>query len=183
MIIEVKNLNKTYHTGTISFQALHDINLSIDEGEFTAISGPSGSGKTTLLNMIGAIDSPDSGNIFFKGDDIAKADSDSLARFRRENCGFIFQTYNLIPTLTVFENAALPLRILKTIRKWSTTFSGSSKNGGTYTLILCSWLIVLIATGSSPTVTSKAHVRTAPMTGQEETNAITVAARWTLKTY
>lgn len=113
MLLEVKNLNKTYHSGKVDFQALNDVNLSIDNQEFTAIAGPSGSGKTTLLNCIGCIDRADSGEILLNGTDITKKTPRELALLRRENYGFIFQTYNLIPVLKVFENVEMPLRLLK----------------------------------------------------------------------
>lgn len=113
MLLEVKNLNKTYHSGKVDFQALNDVNLSIENKEFTAIAGPSGSGKTTLLNCIGCIDRADSGEILLEGTDITKKTPKELAILRRENYGFIFQTYNLIPVLKVFENVEMPLQLLK----------------------------------------------------------------------
>jgi putative ABC transport system ATP-binding protein len=113
MLLDVKNLNKTYHTGKVDFQALYDVNLSIENKEFTAIAGPSGSGKTTLLNCIGCIDRADNGEILLEGTDITKRTPKELALLRRENYGFIFQTYNLIPVLKVFENVEMPLRLLK----------------------------------------------------------------------
>ncbi|MBN2040912.1 MAG: ABC transporter ATP-binding protein [Spirochaetes bacterium] len=113
MLLEIKNLNKTYHSGKVDFQALYDINLSIKDREFTAIAGPSGSGKTTLLNSIGCIDRVDSGDILMMGENLTDKTQRELARFRRQNYGFIFQTYNLIPVLTVYENVELPLKLLK----------------------------------------------------------------------
>ena len=113
MLLEVKNLNKTYSTGNVGFQALHDISLSIEKGEFSAICGPSGSGKTTLLNIIGCIDSADSGEVLLDGVNLTGKKSIDLAMLRREYFGFIFQTYNLIPVLTSYENIELPLKLLK----------------------------------------------------------------------
>lgn len=113
MLLEVKNLNKTYHSGKIDFQALNDISIAIDSGEFTAIAGPSGSGKTTLLNCIGTIDRADNGQVILDGIDLLGKKSDELAHLRKEYFGFIFQTYNLIPVLTVYENVEMPLRLLK----------------------------------------------------------------------
>jgi putative ABC transport system ATP-binding protein len=113
MLLEVKKLNKTYKSGNIGFQALHDINLTIDKGEFSAICGPSGSGKTTLLNIIGCIDSCDSGQVLLDGVNLTGKKSLELALLRREYFGFIFQTYNLIPVLTSYENIELPLKLLK----------------------------------------------------------------------
>lgn len=113
MLLEVKNVNKTYHTGQVGFQALHDINMTVEKGEFTAICGPSGSGKTTLLNIIGCIDSCDGGEVVLDGISLTGKKPDELAALRREYFGFIFQTYNLIPVLTIYENVELPLKILK----------------------------------------------------------------------
>lgn len=113
MLLEIKNLNKTYYSGKTRFQALNDINLSVNDGEFTAIAGPSGSGKTTLLNCIGCIDRADSGTVLLNGENLTDKSLKQLAYFRRENYGFIFQTYNLIPVLNVFENIELPLKLLK----------------------------------------------------------------------
>lgn len=113
MLMEVKKLSKVYHTGKINFQALHEVSVSIDKGEFTAICGPSGSGKTTLLNVIGCIDSSDSGEVLLDGTSLNGKTSEELALLRREYFGFIFQTYNLIPVLSVFENVELPLKLLK----------------------------------------------------------------------
>lgn len=116
MLLEVKNLNKTYHTGKINFQALFDVSLAIEKGEFTAIHGPSGSGKTTLLNIIGCIDRADSGEILLERMNLENKTPLELAYLRREYFGFIFQTYNLIPVLSVYENVELPLRLLN---KWT----------------------------------------------------------------
>ncbi len=113
MLYEIKGVNKTYHSGKVDFQALHDINLNIDKGEFTALAGPSGSGKTTLLNLIGCLDSSDSGQLILDGEDLTGKSSDDLAAYRRDYFGFIFQTYNLIPVLTVYENIELPMKLLK----------------------------------------------------------------------
>jgi putative ABC transport system ATP-binding protein len=113
MFLQVKKLNKIYHSGSVKFQALHDIDLNVEKGEFTAIAGPSGSGKTTLLNIIGCIDRSDGGEIVLDGISLTGKKPDELAALRREYFGFIFQTYNLIPVFTVFENVELPLKLLK----------------------------------------------------------------------
>ncbi len=113
MLLKIENLNKTYHVGNTPVQALKDIQLEINSGEFTAIVGPSGSGKTTLLNCIGCIDNAESGKILLDGVNIMDNSSKELAKLRKENFGFIFQTYNLIPVLNAFENIELPLKILK----------------------------------------------------------------------
>lgn len=112
MLLEVSSLNKIYHTGKVDFQALYDIKLNIGSGEFTALAGPSGSGKTTLLNIIGCIDRADGGSIKLDGEELIGKTADELAKLRREYFGFIFQTYNLIPVLNVFENVELPLKLL-----------------------------------------------------------------------
>ena len=117
MFLEVKDVNKTYYSGKVPFQALHDISLEIKEGEFTALAGPSGSGKTTLLNIIGCIDKPDNGSVIIDQEKLTGKNPNELAYYRREHFGFIFQTYNLIPILTAFENVELPLKILKKYSK------------------------------------------------------------------
>lgn len=105
-IVELDNVKKFYDNGKT--KALNGINLTIDEGEFVSIIGSSGSGKSTLLNMIGALDTPDSGIIRVAGINLADFNSD-LSKFRRENIGFIFQLHNLIPNLSVLENVEIPL--------------------------------------------------------------------------
>jgi putative ABC transport system ATP-binding protein len=103
-LVVMRDVRKTYQMGEVQVQALHVAELSIKCGEFVAILGPSGSGKTTLLNLIGGIDVPTSGSIRFDGEDISKFSSKQLTLFRRENVGFVFQFFNLIPTLTAEEN-------------------------------------------------------------------------------
>lgn len=100
---------KTYQTGDINVEVLKDVNLNVGKGEFTVISGPSGSGKTTLLNIIGGIDKPTSGKIVVFEEDLSVKDEDFLANFRCHNVGFVFQSYNLVSTLTVVENIAFPM--------------------------------------------------------------------------
>jgi putative ABC transport system ATP-binding protein len=110
-LIEVKEVSKNYQLGETTVHALTDINLSIRAGEFVAICGPSGSGKTTLLNLIGSIDSPGSGQIFFDAQDIGQLSDNRQTELRNHSMGFIFQNFNLIPVLTALENVMLPLRI------------------------------------------------------------------------
>jgi putative ABC transport system ATP-binding protein len=112
MLLEIRELNKVYHPGKVDFQALYDIDLDVAAGEFTALCGPSGSGKTTLLNLVGCIDKPDSGRITLDGVSLTGRSADGQASLRREYFGFIFQTYNLIPVLSVYENVELPIRLL-----------------------------------------------------------------------
>ena len=108
-MITIENLTKIYQLGKIEVVALKNINLEIKEAEFTGVIGPSGSGKTTLLNLIGCIDVPTKGKIYIDGQDITQMNEKQLTFLRRQKIGFIFQTFNLIPVLTVFENVELPL--------------------------------------------------------------------------
>ena len=107
-MIHVKNLTKIYRLGEVEVQALRGVNLEIEDGEFLAIIGPSGSGKSTLLNMIGCLDKPTSGGVFFDGVDTKKLSENALAEIRRRKIGFIFQQFNLIHALNALENVALP---------------------------------------------------------------------------
>ena len=108
-MITVVNLTKIYQLGKTEVVALKNVNLEIKEAEFTGVIGPSGSGKTTLLNLIGCIDVPTKGKIYIDGQDITQMNEKQLTFLRRQKIGFIFQTFNLIPVLTVFENVELPL--------------------------------------------------------------------------
>lgn len=111
-IVKLENVNKEYPIGKIRFKALKDINLEITEGEFAGFVGPSGSGKTTLLNIIGSLDSPTQGTAEVMGKKIETLKSRESARLRRKHMGFIFQSYNLLPVYTVFENVEFPLIIM-----------------------------------------------------------------------
>ncbi len=113
-LIETKNLTKHFPMGEGVFTALDDINLTIGKGEFTGLVGPSGSGKTTLLNIMGTLDVPSEGEAFVLGQSVGKLNHKEAARLRNEHYGFIFQTYNLLPVYTVYENVEFPLLLLKT---------------------------------------------------------------------
>ena len=117
MIIQIENLIKKFLIGGGSFTALNDISLNIKEGEFTGLVGPSGSGKTTLLNIIGGLDSPTSGNVKVLNQIINKTSHDERALIRKKNMGFIFQSYNLLPVYSVYENVELPLILNKVDKK------------------------------------------------------------------
>jgi putative ABC transport system ATP-binding protein len=108
-LISTRSLNKTYLLGEAEVEVLKDITLTIMKGEFVALCGPSGSGKTTLLNLISGIDKPTSGKILVLGEDLTVQDEDFLAEFRSSHVGFVFQSYNLVSTLTVAENVAFPM--------------------------------------------------------------------------
>lgn len=112
-IVEFKNVSKIYKTGENEFRALDDISLELDEGKFIVILGPSGAGKSTFLNMLGGLDNPTSGSIIVDGLDIANYNENELAEYRASKVGFVFQFYNLIPTLTVHENITLVKEISK----------------------------------------------------------------------
>ena len=113
IVIKIKNLIKRFPVGGNFFTALKDIDLIINKGEFTGLVGPSGSGKTTLLNIIGGLDSPSKGKVSVLDQDLNDTSHIERARLRRENMGFIFQSYNLLPVYTVFENVELPLILNK----------------------------------------------------------------------
>ena len=110
-ILETTDLKKYYGSGENITKALDGISLKIEEGEFVAIVGVSGSGKSTLLNMIGGLDIPTSGNVLVKGKNIGQLNEEELTIFRRRNIGFVFQNYNLIPILNVYENIVLPVEL------------------------------------------------------------------------
>ena len=111
MILSVNNLKKYYTTGENIVKALDGVNLEIQKGEFLAIVGTSGSGKSTLLNMLGGLDNPTSGVVIVDGQDISKMSRDELTVFRRRKIGFVFQNYNLLPLMNVYENIVLPIKL------------------------------------------------------------------------
>ncbi|MGM0567703.1 MAG: ABC transporter ATP-binding protein [Elusimicrobiota bacterium] len=112
-LLEMTEVRKIYGHGATEVAALDGVDLSIEKAEFTTVFGPSGSGKTTLLNIIGALDTPTTGNLEFEGRSTASMSNKELAMLRRENIGFIFQSYNLLPVLTAYENVEFALRIAR----------------------------------------------------------------------
>jgi len=113
-VIKTQNLVKTYNDNEIAVHAVQHVNLSVKEGEFTAIVGPSGCGKTTLLNILGGIDKPTSGEVFIGGTEITGLKDKDLIDFRLNNIGYVFQAYNLIPVLTAYENT----EFIMLLQKW-----------------------------------------------------------------
>ena len=110
-MVKIESLGRDYTQGNITVSALDGINLQIERGEFTTLAGPSGSGKTTLLNIIGALDRPTRGEVSIDGQKLSDMSDSALANLRRERIGFIFQSYNLIPVLTAYENAEFVLML------------------------------------------------------------------------
>ncbi|MEA2004514.1 MAG: ABC transporter ATP-binding protein [archaeon] len=108
-IIELKNVKKIYRMGEVNVPALNGVSLEIKRGEFIAIKGPSGSGKSTLMNMVGCLDVPTEGKIFLDGKDISRMSESGLAQIRGRKIGFVFQKFNLLPTLTALENVTIPM--------------------------------------------------------------------------
>lgn len=110
-MLKVQSVYKKFFVGNETIEVLSNINFEVKEGEFVAIIGPSGSGKSTLLGISAGLDKPDSGDVILNGMNISQMDEDSLAKFRSENIGFVFQNFQLIPTLTALENVAIPMMI------------------------------------------------------------------------
>ncbi len=112
-MIKINNLTKVFRTDEIETYALNDVNIHVTKEEFVAIMGPSGCGKSTLLNIVGLLDSPTSGSYMFNGKEVAKLKEKNRTQFRKGNIGFVFQSFNLIDELNVYENVELPLVYLK----------------------------------------------------------------------
>ncbi len=112
-VLRVRNLSKTYMQGKIPVHALNDVSFNVEKGEFLSIVGPSGSGKSTLLSMIGLLDKPTSGAVFIDDKEITKVNESEVPKIRREKIGFVFQHFNLIPTLTAFENVDVAMRFAR----------------------------------------------------------------------
>lgn len=112
-VVEIKRLSKIFHRDSFAVTALENVDLEVDDGEFLCLMGPSGSGKSTLLHIIAGIDRPTAGELRVLGEDVAHVSEDRLAAWRNAHVGFVFQTFNLIPVLTAFENVELPLLLTK----------------------------------------------------------------------
>ena len=112
-ILRIRNLSKTYMQGKIPVHALSDVSFDVDKGEFLSIVGPSGSGKSTFLSMIGLLDKPTSGSVFIDGVEVTKAKDSEAPKIRREKIGFVFQHFNLIPTLSALENVDIAMRFAR----------------------------------------------------------------------
>ncbi|HEY9205528.1 MAG TPA: ABC transporter ATP-binding protein [Candidatus Methanoperedens sp.] len=112
-VLSVRNLSKTYMQGKIPVHALTDVNFDVKKGEFISIVGPSGSGKSTLLSMMGLLDKPTSGSVFIDGMEVTKVKEGDAPKIRREKIGFVFQRFNLIPTLTALENVDIAMRFAR----------------------------------------------------------------------
>lgn len=111
VILETRDLKKQYGTGETAVHALAGVNLSVENGEFVAVVGTSGSGKSTLLHMLGGLDRATSGKVYVDGKDIFALKDEELTIFRRRKIGFVFQSFNLVPVLSVYENIVLPLQL------------------------------------------------------------------------
>lgn len=111
MLVETVGLSKTYEMGTYEVKAVDNLNLKIEEGDFISFMGPSGSGKTTLLNLIGCVDNPTRGKIYFEGKEVTSLKERELDTLRLLKIGFIFQSFNLLPTLSALENVSLPMEL------------------------------------------------------------------------
>ena len=112
-VFSARSVTKVYHMGEVDVHALRGVDLDLVAGEFVVLLGPSGSGKSTLLNILGGLDAPTSGRVFYRGHELTEFDDSALTRYRREYVGFVFQFYNLIPSLTARENVALVTDIAK----------------------------------------------------------------------
>lgn len=112
-IIRTENLEKIYQDNGVPVHALHAVSMNVQKGEFTVIAGPSGSGKTTLLNLIGALDVPTTGKVYFEGEDVGTKSKTQLASLRLHKMGFVFQAYNLIPVLSALENIEFTMMLLQ----------------------------------------------------------------------
>ncbi len=114
-MISNEHVTKVYKMGEVDLTVIKDLNLEIEHGEFVAIVGPSGSGKSTVLNLLGCLDKPSDGKVIIDGIDVTELDTTALANFRGENIGFIFQSFNLIPVLSVYENIEYPLIMIQNL--------------------------------------------------------------------
>ncbi|MGC9342180.1 MAG: ABC transporter ATP-binding protein [Bacteroidales bacterium] len=116
-MIQIQNLSKVFRTSEVETTALNNVNLKVSRGDFIAIMGPSGCGKSTLLNILGLLDNPTSGKIYFEGEDISNMREKSRTKIRKGNIGFVFQSFNLIDDLSVYKNVELPLVYMRVSSK------------------------------------------------------------------
>ena len=132
VVFRAQGLTKVYHMGDVDVHALRGVDLELRRGELVVLLGPSGSGKSTLLNILGGLDVPSAGHVWYDGHDLTTASERELTRFRRQHVGFVFQFYNLVPSLTAMENVALVTEIARApmkpadtlIAPWSTPGAG-----------------------------------------------------------
>jgi len=151
-VIDAHTISKTFNPDTIPVKAVDNVHLHLERGEFTALVGPSGSGKTTLLNLIGGLDKPDTGNIMINGVDITTLSPNALIDFRLHNIGFVFQSFQLMPSLTALENVMLPLEL------------SGNKNAKTAAIAALTWaansIILLTGTATASVQALAAHIVT-----------------------
>lgn len=129
VFLDIENLSKSYNTGNSTFKALDRVSFKLERGEIAVILGPSGSGKSTLVNIIGGIDTADEGKVIVEGKDITQYKDNQLIEYRRENIGFVFQFYNLIPNLTVYENIEVSANICSDPMKIETILDAVGMKG------------------------------------------------------
>ena len=137
-VVQARGVSKVFKRDAFQVTALDDVSIDIGKGEFLALMGPSGSGKTTLLNMIAAIDRPTAGELLIEGQDIFRFNDAKIARWRNEHIGYVFQTFNLIPVLSAFENVELPLLLTKLTalhRRTSTATRAAARSAASSTSI------------------------------------------------
>ena len=162
-ILETRDLVKYYGKGDNLVKAIDHTDLIIEPGEFTAIVGRSGSGKSTLLHMLGGLDRPDSGKVLIEGRDIFKLKDEKLAVFRRRKIGFIFQSYNLVPSLNVWENIVLPIGLEDKLKSLPNTLSGGQQQRVAIARALASRPAIILADEPTGNLDSKTELEVISM--------------------